>query len=97
MTEGYLRTWHRRMGIILALFIVIQTASGVMLSFIGLVPGGGVDGSLWHGLNEFLEPLHLGGGVWGKLYRIALGLGLLGMATSGTLIFFKIRARTLKS
>uniref|UniRef100_A0A7V4G933 PepSY domain-containing protein n=1 Tax=Desulfobacca acetoxidans TaxID=60893 RepID=A0A7V4G933_9BACT len=97
MTELYLRTWHRRMGIILALLVVLQAGSGLLLSFLGLIPGAGVEGSPWHALAEVMVALHLGGGVWGKIYRIFLGLGLLGMATSGTLIFFKIRARTPKS
>lgn len=96
MTELYLRTWHRRLGIVLALLILLQAGSGLLLSLLGLLPGGGAVGSPWHGADEFLEALHFGGGSCGKVYRIFLGLGMAGMAASGSLIFLKIRSRTRK-
>jgi uncharacterized iron-regulated membrane protein len=88
MTEVFLRKWHRTMGIILALFIFVQAATGALMS-------------LQFALNfseplKALEILHTGGGLWGNLYRILLGLGLMGMATSGTLIYLKLRARMKK-
>ena len=88
MDEAYLRKWHRTMGIILALFIFLQAATGTLMS-------------LEFALNvpepfDAFEILHTGGGLLGNLYRILLGLGLMGMAASGTLIYFKIRARTRK-
>jgi hypothetical protein len=48
------------------------------------------------GLFGVLTSLHFGGGSWGHLYRILLGLGLMGMAISGALIYLKIQARTKK-
>jgi len=88
MGEAYLRKWHRTMGIILALFLFLQAASGALmaLEFALGTPG------LFGGLTS----LHFGGGFWGQIYRILLGLGLMGMAASGALIYLKIRARTAK-
>jgi polyferredoxin len=88
MQEVELRHWHRTMGIILALFILLQAGSGAMMAlehFLNL-----------HGLFGPLTKLHFGGGALGHIYRIILGLGVMGMATSGTLIFLKIRARAKK-
>ena len=88
MQEVALRQWHRTMGIILALFIVLQAASGAMMAlehFLNL-----------HGLFGPLTKLHFGGGALGHIYRIILGLGVMGMATSGTIIYLKIRARSKK-
>jgi hypothetical protein len=88
MNEAYLRKWHRRLGIILALFILLQTASGVVLNLEDLVEIPLILG--W--ANVF----HRGGGDFGTVYRTLLGLGLLGMAASGSLIFYKIWQRTWK-
>ncbi len=88
MQEVELRHWHRTMGIILSLFILFQAGSGVMMAlefFLNL-----------HGLFGPLTKLHFGGGTVGHIYRILLGLGVMGMATSGTLIFLKIRTRSKK-
>ena len=88
MDEASLRKWHRTMGIILALFIFLQAASGAIMA-------------LQFALNfqepfDALEILHTGGRFLGNLYRILLGVGLMGMAASGTLIYRKIQARTRK-
>jgi len=88
MDEAYLRKWHRTMGIILAFFIFLQAATGAMMAFL--------HGLNFHNLPEILTSIHYGGGVPGDIYRIILGLGVMGMATSGTLIYLKIRARTKK-
>ena len=88
MDEAYLRKWHRAMGIILAFFIFLQAASGTMMA---------IEHALdVHGLFGVLTSIHYGGGFIGNIYRIILGLGLMGMAASGTLIYLKIRARTPK-
>jgi uncharacterized iron-regulated membrane protein len=88
MDEAYLRKWHRTMGIILAFFIFLQAASGTMMALEFLLNSTGLFG--------VLTSLHFGGGATGSLYRVLLGLGLMGMAASGTLIYLKIRARTRK-
>jgi uncharacterized iron-regulated membrane protein len=88
MEEAFLRKWHRFLGIILALFIFAQAATGTLLAL----------QSTLHFPDPFgvLEELHTGGGLAGNIYRILLGLGLTVMAFTGALIYFKIRARTKK-
>ena len=88
MDEAYLRKWHRTMGIILAFFIFLQAASGAMMALEFALNASGLFG--------VLTSIHYGGGFIGNIYRIILGLGLMGMAASGTLIYLKIRARTKK-
>lgn len=88
MDEAYLRKWHRTMGIILAFFIFLQAASGALMALELALNSTGLFG--------VLTSLHFGGGSWGHLYRILLGLGLTGMAASGTLIYFRIQARKRK-
>ena len=89
MDEANLRKWHRTMGIILAFFIFLQAASGAMMALEFALNASGLFG--------VLTSIHYGGGFIGNIYRIILGLGLMGMAASGTLIYLKIRARTQKS
>lgn len=86
MNEADLRKWHRTMGIILALFIFIQAATGAIMALESLLNFPGLSGSL--------TKLHFGGGTLGHFYRIILGLGVMGMAASGSLIYLKIRARS---
>jgi len=88
MEEASLRKWHRFLGIILALFIFVQAATGTLMA-------------LKFSLNfpvplDVLEELHTSGGLAGNIYRILLGLGLMVMAVTGALIYLKIRARTKK-
>jgi hypothetical protein len=91
MKEPDLRKWHRIMGITLALFIVIQAGSGLLLSledfFVTDFPA----------FAAFLISIHRGGGNLGTFYRVLLGMGLMGMASSGILIYLKIMARTRKN
>ncbi len=88
MDEAYLRKGHRTMGIILALFLFLQAASGALMALEVALGAPGLSGAL--------TSLHFGGGFLGQIYRILLGLGLMGMAASGALIYLKIRARTGK-
>jgi len=46
--------------------------------------------------DEALEFIHFGAGPAGAFYHIVLGAGVLWMAVSGGLIFFRIRARSKK-
>ncbi|MEW6387946.1 MAG: hypothetical protein AB1491_10570 [Thermodesulfobacteriota bacterium] len=98
MTEANLRKWHRTMGIFLALFIVLQAGSGVLLNTVSMIPaawaGPAEQGEAWW--ERLAERIHLGGGFVGKVYRLGLGFGVMGMAASGSLIFLKIRARGKK-
>lgn len=88
MTEADLRRGHRTMGIVLAFFIFLQAASGTLMALEFLLNSPGLSGSL--------TKLHFGGGTLGHIYRILLGLGVMGMALSGSLIYLKIRARNRK-
>jgi len=44
-----------------------------------------------------VEGIHHGGGSIGTVYRLLVGIGMLGMAISGIMIFFKIQARSKKA
>lgn len=88
MKELDLRKWHRTMGITLALFIVIQAGSGLLLSLEDFLA------SIFPGAPALLTSIHTGGGGLGTFYRVLLGLGLVGMAASGSLIYSKIKARS---
>jgi len=99
VTELKLRLWHRRVGIVLALFLVLQGLSGLLLSLEGFSEpparaGGSVQVSEPESeLQEVLEAVHFGGGPVGALYRLGLGLGLVWMAGSGATIYRRIRSR----
>lgn len=107
MKEVNLRKWHRRIGIILALFIILQAGSGLVITLGDLISSEGhaptepavaatvadEEEPFW---DEALQFIHFGAGTAGDLYRIVLGAGILWMAVSGGLIFFRIRARSKK-
>jgi hypothetical protein len=88
MNEAYLRKWHRRLGLFFVLFIVLQTLSGLVLNAEDFFEIAAVTG--------WANVLHRRGGDFGTVYRTLLGVGLLIMAVSGSLIFYKIRQRTGK-
>jgi hypothetical protein len=108
MKEVNLRKWHRRFGIILALFIILQGGSGLLITLSDLIPskshaptGPAVAATVADEEEPFLEEavdfIHFGAGTAGALYRIVLGAGILWMAISGGIIFFRIRARSKKT
>jgi|GEM_PF-1475566 len=86
MTEAELRRGHRTMGIILALFLFLQAASGALVATELFLKSPGLFGPL--------TKVHFWDGPLGHLYRILVGLGAVGMVSSGVAIFLKIRART---
>jgi hypothetical protein len=85
MKEKDLRRFHRVIGIPFAFFIVLQAASGIMLSLDFLFGGE---------FTSFASQIHYRLGVFGDIYRVVLGAGLLWMALSGFMIWRKIRSRT---
>ena len=105
MRESVLRTWHRNLGIVLAVFIIFQAGSGFFISLSQMsvshthaheenhpsAHGHDEGVSFWH---ESLRFIHHGGGTLGTIYRIIVGAGTLVMVLSGGMIFFKIRARS---
>ena len=106
MNERDLRKWHRSFGIALAFFIIVQAGTGLLISLGELImphaPAHTHDTSVspqsaseeeseWM---ETIEYIHQGDGIGINIYRIIIGLGLVGMAVSGSILFFKIKART---
>ena len=84
MKEATLRKWHRTSGIIIAVFIIVQVVSGIVLSIENIL------GDYWSGV---IHDIHEGFGKAGGIYRILLGVGLVWMVISGSIIFMKIRER----
>ena len=85
LKEKQLRQGHHYAGIPLAIFIILQSATGVVLSMEDLF------GGYWEGI---IRDIHYRFGYIGSIYRIVLGMGILWMAISGIMIFIRIRART---
>jgi len=89
------------MGIALAVLIILQAGTGLILTLGSLSEpyahahsesaDNNHEESMWE---DALETIHHGGGAIGTVYRIVVGAGLLGMAVSGVTIFSKIKART---
>ena len=84
MKEATLRKSHRSAGIVFVIFIVIQTVTGILLSVEDIM------GDYWGGQ---LQYLHYRFRPVGDYYRILLGVGLLWLAGTGSIIWFKIRQR----
>jgi len=107
MKEPDLRKWHRLIGTALALFIIIQAATGLILS-LGQITGEHIhnhgNGAALPGhddestvfSNRALKSLHHGGANIGMVYRLLVGAGMLWMAGSGVMIFFKVLGRKKK-
>ena len=85
MKEKDMRLLHRRMGAIVAIFILFQALTGLVLSVEDLL------GAHWLGI---VHDIHYRYGTAGNVYRIILGIALAAMAVSGMSIYLKIRART---
>ena len=105
MTESKLRKFHRTAGIVLAFFIFLQGGTGLFITFLEMsennenshdVKTGELQKEEESAIIESLEFIHKKGGTWGAVYRIIVGVGLLGMVISGTTIFLKIHARSRK-
>lgn len=78
MKEKDLRKYHRTLGVILAVFVLVQAGTGLYLTF------------EYHG---FLSTLHFGGGAIGMVYRSLLAFGMIGLVITGLSIYLKRRAR----
>lgn len=100
MNISSMRKWHRSLGIILALFIIIQTSSGLVLTIAGFSQESvhssaeHVHGehhnqsSAWH---SALGWMHYSQSSWMGIYRTLLGIGILVQTVLGVMIFFKTR------
>ena len=125
MKEAELRKWHRYMGITLAIFLILQAGSGLLISLGHLtIPHSHAHSEVAgphenryehtkqkdhsHGepipsmhqkakqrpLSQTIGAIHHGGGFIGTLYRILLGVGVLGQTIMGGFIFFKMQQRS---
>ena len=85
MKESDLRRWHRTFGIILSLFIILQTGSGLLISLseIGTPHSHAHSESVVHadthgeGKSQWKASIgfiHHGAGPIGLIYRILLGI-----------------------
>ncbi len=84
MKESTLRTLHRRIGAVVAIFVVVQAGSGM-----GLI----IEGLAGHAGSGVSDLLHTGGAVASDIPRAVAGLGMLFMAATGVWIYMKIIGR----
>jgi len=104
MKELDLRKVHRLMGIVIAPLIILQALSGVLLSVDWLL---GIHRRAGDAIKEniprllvlwdmILVDIHYGMGVGGAFLSHSVGVAAIGVATSGLMIFLKVRARQKK-
>jgi hypothetical protein len=96
--ELTLRRWHRRAGIFLAVLILVQAISGVVIAFNLLFVfhhdvSALLDAREAHELHRawdfiFMD-IHYGGGAIGSIYHAAVGIGLVWIVWTGTVIFVR--------
>ena len=84
MKEARLRKTHRIAGMVLALFILFQAVTGIVLTIENIA------GTYWGGI---VHDLHHNFGLTGNVYRLALGIGLIWMVGTGGLIYRSILLR----
>jgi uncharacterized iron-regulated membrane protein len=110
MQEVVLRKWHRRIALVFALFLMVQTLSGFLLDatwfkfphdFIGRM--GPIAGLKWDNLDIYWQTtilyshkVHLGGLIPGIIYRGILALGIIFTSLSGLLVYNELRKRQKK-
>ena len=111
MKEYDLRKWHRRVGIILAIFLILQAGSGLLITVgeVSETPRSHAHtayqaASTEHDAHEegeefwdtILGFIHHGAGTSGDIYRIIVGIATLWMVFTGGTIFFRMRSRSQK-
>ena len=84
MKEGQLRFLHRKAGLVVVLFIVLQTVTGLVLTIEDMLDT--FWGGIFHGIHKRYE-------LTGDIYRLVAGLGMMFMALTGVWISLKIRGR----
>lgn len=101
MRESTLRRVHGRVGAVLAVFLAVQSVSGMGLGW-RLAERSGVlqwlaGDSPLQGSEGVLRLIHSGVHGPGVFYNLFLGLGLLWMVLSGTVIYLRSRRRRGRS
>ncbi|MFO7875143.1 MAG: hypothetical protein R6U55_00990 [Desulfovermiculus sp.] len=102
MNISGMRKWHRSIGIVLALFIMLQAGSGLLLT-ISEFSETSAHTSEGHGHDEnsvqsftwhtVLGWIHHSESIWMGVYRILLGVGILAQTVIGVMIFIETRQR----
>ncbi|MFH1501843.1 MAG: hypothetical protein ABIG03_02220 [Candidatus Eisenbacteria bacterium] len=96
--ETTLRRWHRVAGIFLALLIVVQAVSGLVIAFnasfrfhhdVSALLDARDAHALHYAWDYVFMDIHYGGGVAGAIYHIAVGVGLVWIVWTGALIYFR--------
>lgn len=109
MKEYDLRKWHRLVGIVPSLFILLQAGSGFLSSLEGIVATAPShahtnqsaisseheeDEGSRSAWDRILGFIHHEAGVLWDLYRVFIGAGIMWMTITGSMVFFRIRTRS---
>lgn len=111
MKQRTLRTWHRNIGIVIALFIFFQAGSGFLMTLIEFGPQDSqAHEDMPKGKPEPAGHEHDGEGIFERglafvhhgtpailgLYRILLGAAILVQTGLGAIIYFKMKSLSSK-
>jgi hypothetical protein len=111
MKQRTLRTWHRKIGMIIALFVFLQSGSGLLITLFEFSPHDSQahedildekqDSSIHEHKGEFffergLAFMHHGDPAFLGLYRIFLGAAIIVQTVLGAAIFLKMKALSRK-
>lgn len=88
MSELGYRKFHRKLGVILIVFLAVQGLTGMIISLQGLTT------PPLFSLPPILYRLHHGGGSAGDIYRVILALATLLQGITGIGIFVLIKKRS---
>jgi hypothetical protein len=91
MNERSARNFHSKLGITIALFLLIQVSAGLLLSLGSLLSA---TEAKWL---QILGTIHAGWDPAGSVYRVFLGLAAVVQIILGILIFRFSRSRRKKS
>ena len=91
MKESSIRSVHYQLGIIIAVFLLVQVLAGLLISLGALISA---SEAKWF---QLLETIHTDWDPLGTVYRIILGLGTVVQIILGITIFFLSRGRRKKT
>ncbi len=103
MKEADLRRWHRKLGVVLALFLFVQALTGFLLSVTWLAephseaPAATAAPQEESFFEELLEELHVGGETVGAIYRVLLGATTVLQVVLGYFIYTSMKKRMKKA
>lgn len=97
MKNRTLRVWHRRVGLVLAPFLLLQGLSGLILTYgVFVRVGSKLDDEappLRTAWNLLMAKTHFGPGLFGWIYHSIIGIGLLWLIGSGVWMGFDLWRR----